>query len=264
MWHRAGADKELLTWLTSVDYAAQQSNFISRRYKGTGQWLLGSDEFRAWADQHNQTLFCPGIPGAGKTINTAAVIDELYTKFQNDATVGIAYIYCDFRRTHEQPPIDLLTSLLKQLIQGLPSIPQSIQQLYEQHQHKRTRLSFNETSQALQSIVRDYSKAFIIVDALDECPVSDGSRNLFMTELFSLQTTSLANLFVTSRDIPNIVEIFQGRSIQIEIRANSEDLEKYLDVNIPKLPSFVSSNMDLQKEIKTIIIKTVDGMCVSS
>ena len=263
-WRQTEADKELLTWLTPIDYATKQSDFINRRQHGTGQWLLNSDEFRAWVDQYNQTLFCPGIPGAGKTISTAIVIDELNTKFQNDATVGIAYIYCDFRRNHEQKPIDLLMSLLKQLTQGLPSVPQSIQQLYEDHQYKRTRPSFDEISQVLQSIVHDYSKVFIVVDALDECKVSDGGRDQFMIELFSLQTTNMINLFVTSRFIPDIIKEFEARSTQKEIRASSDDLEKYLDGNIPKLPSFVSRNVDLQKEIKSAIITAVDGMCVFS
>lgn len=263
-WHQAGVDKELLTWLASVDYATQQSDFISRRHKGTGQWLLKSDIFRAWINQQSQMLFCPGIPGAGKTINTAIVIDELYTKFQNAGAVGIAYIFCNFRRSHEQKPIDLLLSLLKQLIQGLPSILQSIQQLYEQHRRNRTRPLLDEISQALQSIVRGYSKTFILIDALDECPVPDGGRNQFIAELCSLQLTSTANFFVTSREIPDIVEKFKDRSTKIEIRANDDDLEKYLDGNMSKLPSFVSHNIDLQKEIKSTIIKTVDGMCVSS
>jgi hypothetical protein len=260
-WHQAGVDKELLTWLTPVDYATQQSDFISRRQEGTGQWLLDSDQFRTWVDQNNQTLFCPGIPGAGKTINTAIIINELYTKFQNDASVGIAYIYCNFRQKHEQKPIDLLTSLLKQLIQGLPSVPQSIQRLYEQHQHRRTRPLIDEISQALQSIVHDYSKAFIIIDALDECQVSHGGRKRLLTELFSLQTKTAANLFVTSRFIPEIEKEFNG-SPSLEIRANNDDVQRYLNGQMTRLRPFVSRNLTLQEEIKNEITKAVDGMYV--
>jgi hypothetical protein len=56
----------ILDWLTPIDYAPQQSNFISQWQEGTGQWLLNSDEFQVWINQRKQTLFCPGIPGAGK------------------------------------------------------------------------------------------------------------------------------------------------------------------------------------------------------
>src|SRR6266536_6058887 len=87
--------RTVLDWLTPIDYAPQQSDFISRRQGGTGQWLLNSDEFQNWVNQRSQTLFCPGIPGAGKTMITSIIVDHLCTKFQNDASVGIAYLYCN-------------------------------------------------------------------------------------------------------------------------------------------------------------------------
>jgi hypothetical protein len=86
----------ILDWLTPIDYGTQQSDFISRRQEGTGQWLLNSDEFQRWSKKSKQTLFCSGIPGAGKTMITAIVVDHLSTKFQKDASAGIAYIYCNY------------------------------------------------------------------------------------------------------------------------------------------------------------------------
>ena len=62
--------RAIVDWLTSIDYAAQQGDFISRRQDGTEVWLLDSDEFHGWLNQKQQTLFCPGIPGAGKTMIT--------------------------------------------------------------------------------------------------------------------------------------------------------------------------------------------------
>ncbi|KAL2014011.1 hypothetical protein VTN00DRAFT_1536 [Thermoascus crustaceus] len=103
-------------WLTPVNYARHHNGLISRRQKGTGQWLLKSEAFQKWLnDQSKRTLFCPGIPGAGKTILTSIVVDYLWKTFQDDATVGIAYLYCNFRQRHEQTLEDLLASVLKQL-----------------------------------------------------------------------------------------------------------------------------------------------------
>jgi hypothetical protein len=253
----------ILDWLTPIDYATQQKDFASRRQEGTGQRLLNSDQFRDWVDQSGQTLFCPGIPGAGKTISASIVVDKLHEKYQNDASVGIAYIYCNFRRQQEQKPLNLLANLLKQLIQGLCPVPQSIQQLYEHHQHKRSHPSLDEISQALQSVVLDYSKAFIVIDALDECQVSDGDRKRFLAKIFNLQAKTAANLFVTSRFILEIEKEFEGRSTRLEIRASDDDLRRYLDEHILKLPSFVSRSAELQKKVKSTIINTVDGMYVS-
>ena len=35
----------ILNWLTPINYAPQQNDFINKRQEGTGQWLLDSKEF---------------------------------------------------------------------------------------------------------------------------------------------------------------------------------------------------------------------------
>jgi hypothetical protein len=260
-WHQAETDKDLRSWFTPIDYGAQQSDFLSRRQEGTGQWLLDSQEFQDWRDGDRKALFCPGIPGAGKTILTSIVVEHLWAKFQNDASIGIAYLYCNFRRQHEQKPVDLLSSLLKQLIQERSSVPEKVKSLYERHKDKRTRPSFDEISKALQSVVTDYSRTFIIIDALDECQVSDGGRRELLSNISSLQANTGVNLFATSRFIPEIVNEF-GKSITIEIRASDDDVQRYLDGRMSRLRPFVSRNISLRGEIKTEITNAVDGMYV--
>ncbi|KAJ9493594.1 hypothetical protein H2202_010942 [Exophiala xenobiotica] len=134
-----------------------------------------------------------------------------------------------------------------------------MKQLYKKHIQERTRPSIDVISQTLQSIVPNYSRTFIVIDALDECQVRDGEQKRFLAELFSLQTKTAINLFVTSRFIPKIENEFSG-SMKLEIRANEEDLSRYLDHHLQRLPSFVSRNKELQNDIKTTIVRAVDGM----
>jgi hypothetical protein len=252
----------ILDWLTPINYASQQSDFIGRRQEGTGQWLLNSKEFQEWLTQSRRTLFCPGMPGAGKTMITSIIVGHLYNMFQNDGSVGIAYLYCNFRREQEQKPADLFASLLKQLIQEQPSVPESIRGLYEHHKDRRTRPSSDEILAVLHSVIRDYSRTFIIIDALDECQVSNGVRRILLSEILDLQARTGANLFATSRFILEIEKEFK-RDLLLEIRARDEDVRKYLGGHMFQLPSFVLNNLDLQEEIKTSIVKAVDGMYVS-
>ncbi|KFY84554.1 hypothetical protein V500_09211 [Pseudogymnoascus sp. VKM F-4518 (FW-2643)] len=249
----------IIDWISPVDYASQQSDFIARRQEGTGQWLLNSDVFQHWLNQSQQTLFCPGMPGAGKTMIASIVIDHLYATYQTDPGVGIAYLYCNFRRQDEQKPVDLLASLLKRLVQGRPTLPNSTKYLYECHKSKQTRPSFQEISKELQSVIASFSTTFIVIDALDECQVSNGGQMKFLSEILSLQTNTGANLFVTSRFIPHIIEEFQGAA-SLEVRASDGDVQRYLDGQLSRLPSFVRRNLDMQEQIKTEIIKAVDGM----
>ncbi|RYP52862.1 hypothetical protein DL768_002111 [Monosporascus sp. mg162] len=251
--------RTVLDWITPIDYAPQQSDIINRRQPGTGQWLLGSAKYQDWLKNDKQILFCPGIPGAGKTILTSIVVENLVTRFENDKNIGIAYLYCNFRQQDDQKAEDLLGGLLKQLAQGWSPLPESVVSLYGSHKDRRTRPSFDEISRALQSVAALYSRVFIVIDALDECQTTGGCRTRLLSELFSLQAKYGSNLFTTSRFIPEITEKF-STSTSLEIRASVEDVRRYVDGYILHLPSFVGRNPGLQEEIKNGIVKAIDGM----
>ena len=251
-------DLEILDWLTRIDYGSQQSDFIQRRQEGTGTWLLRTNEFNTWLNQKNKTLFCSGIPGAGKTILTSIVVDHLCSKYRTDFSVGIVYLYCNFQQQQQQKPKDLLLNLLKQLVQRRAPVPESIKTLYERHNRERTRPLFNEILEALESVAAQYSRAFIIVDALDECGISDRERREFLSAIFKLQDKTKANLFTTSRINDNIARLFEG-ALSLQIRARDEDIESYLDRQISLLPSDIVDDA-LRGTIRREVIRAVDGM----
>ncbi|KAK4155941.1 hypothetical protein C8A00DRAFT_41494 [Chaetomidium leptoderma] len=257
-------DLEILEWLTKVNYGQQQSDYLNQRQPGTGQWLLNSDEFKTWVEGDRQTLFCPGIPGSGKTILTSIVIDKLTTGFNDNDNIVIAYLYCNFRRKDEQKAENLIASVLKQLAQSRPSLPESVKSLHDKHKNKRTEPSFGEISQALQSVASVYSRVFVVVDALDECQASDGRHSRVLSEIFALQANKCgANIFATSRFIPEITTEF-ARSVQLEIRASDEDVKGYIEGHInrdmPRLRTHIDECPKLMEEIRIGISSAVQGM----
>lgn len=120
----------------------------------------------------------------------------------------------------------------------------------------------NEILEALYNITNSLSRCFIIVDALDECHVTGNCRMEFLSELFTLQTNTTANLFATSRFILEIENQFKS-SMRLEIRASEADVRRYLEGHMSRLPSFVARNASLQDEIKAAIIDAADGMYVT-
>ena len=251
--------RAILDWLSPTNYAALQSDFIGRRQDGTGLWLINSSEFQGWLSLSKQTMFCPGIPGAGKTIITSIVVDYLWTEF-NNADVGIAYLYCNYQRQQEQSAEALLSSLLKQLSQEQPSVPVDVKNLHERHATKGTRPSFNDVVKALQSTTQLYSKVFIIIDALDECHVSSEERRKILGEVFNLQAQAEVNIFATSRFVPEIMSLFNA-CITKTIRAEEADVLRYVNGRIPQLlRSRISKHPDLLHAVREEVVKSVDGM----
>ena len=251
----------ILDWLTPFDYTLQHSDFISRRQPGTGQWFLASPEYQAWRDGDKQALFCPGIPGAGKTIITAIVIDDLQEQFRGNQSIGIAYIYCNFRRQHEQRADDLLVSLLKQLTHRCSSFPQSVEDLYNRHKKDRTRPSFNEISKTLLSLATEYSRIFIAVDALDEC--EDSSRDRMLAEIFALRSRIKIsmNIIATSRMNDTIRRRFDGFQL-LEIYARDEDIQNYVAMQTKRLENDLLDD-NIREKIQNGVAKAAEGMYVS-
>ncbi|CRG92353.1 Polyprotein pp220 [Talaromyces islandicus] len=253
--------RDILDWLSPTDYFSQHSDFIRKRQSGTGKLLLHSNEFQGWITQQNRILFCPGIPGSGKTMTTSSVIDYLHARYPESNTVGIAYIYCNFRRQEEHHSTHLLLNLLKQFSQGRSILPQCVKDLYEKHHFKGTRPSIDEISDALASVIAGFRKPFVIIDALDECKTPGAIQSEFLYEIFHLQAKTGASLFATSRHIPEIEDEFKKKgAVFLEIRASDGDIKRYLDGNTSRLPLVVQENPKLEEVVKTSIIRAADGM----
>ena len=120
--------RRLLEWISPTDYPAQQFDIIARRQEGTGQWFLDAPEVAWWLSEAKATLFCPGIPGAGKTMIAAIAIKHLLESAQNSLH-GIAYVYCNYKAQEEQDASSMLAAILKQLIQGRPSTVELVERL---------------------------------------------------------------------------------------------------------------------------------------
>jgi hypothetical protein len=118
---------------------------------------LKSPQFIEWLEGKTKTLFCPGIPGAGKTMIASIVVDHLRTCFPDDKT-GKVFIYCLYKRQDNQQVDDLLASLLGQLVVWQSMVPESICEFYDKHRRgEKYRLSRNEILEALSSITKTYS-----------------------------------------------------------------------------------------------------------
>lgn len=66
--------QEIIKWLSPLDFHKRQSTIIAGKCTLTGERLLHSEEFVAWADGSAWSLSCLGMAGAGKVSRTMTVI----------------------------------------------------------------------------------------------------------------------------------------------------------------------------------------------
>lgn len=250
----------LMEWISPTNFPALQHDLISRRQAGTAQWFLDAPEFAQWISGPNKTLFCPGIPGAGKTMMAAVTINHLSTTTEND-TIGIAYIYCNYNAQEAQTTAGLLAAILKQLVQARPSIAEPLLHLYERHDSHKTRPSLEEIFNTLQIMVKNLTTVYVIVDALDECLDRDGTRSQLLAKLRGLQGEADVHLMFTSRYVLDIENEFTSMPT-LHVRASDTDVKKFFRGQIARLPRCIQRDIELQGRVEDKISEAVDGMSV--
>jgi NACHT domain len=255
------ADRERLqtigNWLSRTNFPAQQWDFLARREIGTGKWFLNSPHVSEWLQEPKKTLFCPGMPGAGKTMIAATMIDHL-SKKQNNNT-GLAYLYCNYKAQAELDTYELLAAILKQLLLCQSKIPDSVSRLYEKHTRQNTRPSLQDISNLCFDVTMTFSTTYLVIDALDECLTQDGTRYKLLNILRRLQNRADLRIMATSRIIPEIVRQFED-GLVLEIRANDADIKRFIHGQVHRLPKCIQHNLRLQRFIEDKIAAMADGM----
>ncbi|KAJ7600126.1 hypothetical protein C8J56DRAFT_767021, partial [Mycena floridula] len=255
---------EFLQWISPLDFHSTQIATFGRHTIGTGTWLLQDSRFLDWLQGNMRLLWCRGDPGVGKTILASVIINHLQRLVATPEDV-IIYIYCEYNRKSEQTSMQLLGSILKQLVERRPAISQHLLSLYRTHSSCKTMPTFLELMDALRTELQSYTRAYLIVDALDEC--SDEARNLFLSKEAAAGLRSFADklqLLMTSRNMPSISHALKARGESIiHIEAHVEDLQTYIRgclVGVQRLNRLVKDKGSLQEQIIEVVISKAAGM----
>lgn len=176
---------------------------------------------------------------------------------ESKGLLGITFIYFKYNET-DQTIENILSSLLKQLLQDSEDIPPDLLSLYERHRDQNTSPKTDEIFQALSTMIKSHEEVFCIIDALDEC--NEDLRWELVDRLESLGRK--LRILITSRYLDSIaeeLEIYQ----RFEIRANRADIELFIDYQIRRnknLRKIVEKSSSLRDDIKTGIFNTAENM----
>ena len=193
--------------------------------------------------------------------DSSLVIDKLC----NEAVKGdpaVACFYFDFASRSEQSPVNMLGSLLRQLVSGQGKIPEAIS---EEFQNEKSviggrGLQVSGILKMFQTITAA-RRTFICVDALDECVPEH--RMVVLESLGQMvQGSPSTRLFMTGR--PHVRSEVEGEldgvATFVSIQATEDGVLRFLREKLKKdtIPSLMTSTLEgeIMRSIPTISSET--------
>ncbi|KAG8527305.1 uncharacterized protein KY384_008049 [Bacidia gigantensis] len=252
-------EREILRKLSTLDYRARQQEYFLKRHEGTYASFLNDARFTEWLRaSKGSMLWCPGNPGAGKTVLASAVIDHVLGR-KLDLDAAVVYIYCDYRETEAHDVSALLSTMTRQLLEqdGCQAPIEEMEKLQEEVEQRHRALTEDDLMVQFRKCAQDFGRVYIIIDALDELP--DHVRNDFIQRLAALD--GQVYLFVTSRhNIDPTIDF--DNAARFDVVASWEDVETYMRSEIKKssrLKRYIEGPKG-DPSLETEILKGVYGM----
>ena len=188
--------------------------------------------------------------------------------------VSISFAYCDYKDRTNQTTVNLISSLVKQIVSQQKDMPVEVVKLYSTHGHGQRSLSLENLLTLLSSFSSSFRRSFILIDALDEHFTNEDEENALrltlLDELLELQKQESGfkgyTLFFTSRENSVIQKQLAG-SVRLNIRAKDPDIESYVRSRIANPSQFsfakkIREDAELADTIVNRLIGKAQGMSV--
>ena len=190
--------------------------------------------------------------------NSSLVIDHLRFQSSGHDRTAIACLYSDYRDQSNQTVLNILGSLLKQLLTDAPQLPKDVANTL-----KREQLDINHVVHMAKITLQLYSRTYICIDAVDE--LEDRTRLALFRTMQDLFNMSGIRLFITGR--PHIQEQVSTQfnamqQLTITIIANPDDVRLFLrhELETAEKTDPETLNELLKEQILTSLIEKSQDM----
>ncbi|KAK0227980.1 hypothetical protein IW262DRAFT_1455163 [Armillaria fumosa] len=238
-----------------------------------GQWLLRTKAYQLWRtcqfridDPALRLLWVRGKLGIGKTVLASVIINDLKFMENVNPNIAVAYFYCEHDQTSKLSPLNILGTILYQLISLLPANSSEFKTLTQRF----LPVTLSDLKVLLNIVLGGLARTYIVIDALDECSAVALQHLLPVLVLLS----SKASILVTTRpNAPLVQRTFEGhaQSIAVTGRDVNPDIEQYIRQCIVTADDEADPNRDfgpvieirdssLRKQIVDTLIKNAEGM----
>ena len=250
--------QELIEWLCSLD--SEQPDIDSFQNVGSGNWFqlhLEFDRLKCYRE------FLAWTTGTTKTLYFAD--DDLSYSSNLAITVyrGLRIvIYAPtvvFLNVGGKSLDTALSSILRQLIDGLGYVPMSTVNLYKRCIDRRTRPSPSEIVIVLTATVAMLKYTFVVIDDLARFGGTNVDNNDLLSAVRNLQLRADLRILVTSQYDTPAIPNFSRRPFRA-FRTDILDVKSYLSTQIPLLQESVRNDESLVNYIVDEIAGAADGL----
>lgn len=255
--------KNVVARLSPPDPYTNHASARQRFEPQTGAWLLESEQYKKWKLGATRHLWLSGKAGCGKTVLCSTVIEDIAAYCESKSKVAHAMFYFSFSDKRKQSYDDLLLSLVAQLGRDEPSLSMLLQ---ASGNSQSGSLASDVLEKICIACVASYDEIFVLLDALDECPVNEDIRQdvLSLLERLSSRAPNL-KIFATSRQLEDVADTFEvlgAASIGAEDSYVDVDIARFLSTQLLNDRRLSRLGDGIKQLIKETVSQKADGMYV--
>ncbi|KAK6358579.1 hypothetical protein TWF730_007905 [Orbilia blumenaviensis] len=269
---RRSKKERVLRNISRYPYYSDFTNNLHKRIENSGQWIYKTFEYKSWFNSTKSSgLWYYAIPGFGKSVLTAGVIDSLLELSRSSRVKRqyVAYFFCTYTTASSLLANTILLSLLHQLFYYSQDLPKSlVEDLEARFEDKvsASRVALTDIQRFLTQIIeKNQSTNYIVVDGLDEC--NDKERGTILRTLRKIleDVPQGVKILISSRGSQDIVLALQTFQ-QLDLRySNQEDIEafiskalhdKELEGQLPKLTP------ELRVKVTSFLVENARGLFI--
>ena len=192
---------------------------------------------------------------------SSLVIDDLCDE-PCEEEIAIAMFYCDFRDQQKQTAINIIGTILKQLVvRG--EVPEHVRAAFRKAKNEvgGRRLRLPDMIRVLKQAIAIFPQVFICIDALDEC-LPKHLLELLASLKGILEESPRTRIFVTGRPQVEVEIARHFTTSAVPISPKTHDIKRYLENKLEKDTEHYAMSAGLRAEILRIIPERVSEMCV--
>jgi hypothetical protein len=154
----------------------------------------------------------------------------------------LAYWYFTVADTGKQNVSNYLSSVVADALVNRRDLPEFLQLQYDISNYGQQGPSLDRLLAMLKEVIAGFQDLYLVIDALDECPRSDGQREALLDLLRDIRSWKIPSLhiLVTSRNELDITRCLDNMAINscnfssVPIRGDrvQEDMETYLRLRL--------------------------------